>query len=173
MIVAAPMNEEELRNLMYTASMPRATTAFTIRYPRGAGIMANWRTKMQEVEIGKGRLVREGEDLAILSLGHVGNYAIEAAEMLAKEQINVAVYDMRFAKPLDKTLLIEVFEKYDKVITIEDGCLMGGFGSAIVEFIVREGGGFTLTAFIFHGIYKLGMTGLILLDEDQKRQHEN
>jgi 1-deoxy-D-xylulose-5-phosphate synthase len=139
MIVASPMNEEELRNLMYTAAIPRKTTALTIRYPRGAGTMAKWRTPMHEVEIGKGRLVRDGEDLAILSLGHVGNYAIEAAEMLEAEQIKTAVYDMRFAKPLDKELLVEVFEKFDKVITIEDGCLMGGFGSAIVEFMTDKG----------------------------------
>ena len=139
MIVAAPMNEEELRNLMYTSSLPRKTTAITIRYPRGQGTMPNWRTPMKEVEIGKGREVRKGKNIAILSLGHIGNYALEAAEMLAEEQIDAAVYDMRFAKPLDEQLLIEVFENFDKVITIEDGCLMGGFGSAIVEFMADKG----------------------------------
>ncbi len=135
MIVAAPMNEEELRNMMFTASRPRETTAFTIRYPRGAGVMPTWRTPMQELAIGKGRIVREGEDLAILSFGHVGNYALEAAEKLAAAGISAAVYDMRFAKPLDEELLAKVFGKFNKVITIEDGCLMGGFGSAIVEFM--------------------------------------
>ena len=135
MIVAAPMNEEELRNMMFTASRPRETTAFTIRYPRGAGVMPTWRTPMQELAIGKVRIVREGEDLAILSFGHVGNYALEAAEKLAAAGISAAVYDMRFAKPLDEELLAKVFGKFNKVITIEDGCLMGGFGSAIVEFM--------------------------------------
>ena len=139
MIVSAPMNEEELRNLMYTASLPRKTTAFTIRYPRGAGTMINWKTPFQEIEIGQGHLVLEGEDIAILSIGPVGNYAVEAANMLADEQISAAVYDMRFVKPLDEKLLHEVFSKYDKVITIEDGCLMGGFGSAIIEFMTDNG----------------------------------
>ena len=94
---------------------------------------------MKEVEIGKGQLVREGKDLAILTFGHVGNYALSAAEMLATDQIEASVYDMRFAKPLDKELLAEVFEKFDKVITVEDGCLMGGFGSAIIEHMSDNG----------------------------------
>jgi 1-deoxy-D-xylulose-5-phosphate synthase len=139
MIVAAPMNEEELRNLLYTASLPRENTAFTIRYPRGAGVMYEWRTQLKKLEIGKGHLVRNGNDIAILTFGHVGNYAIEAADMLKNDQIEAAIYDMRFAKPLDKELLIEVFDKFDKVITIEGGCLMGGFGSAIVEFMSDRG----------------------------------
>jgi len=139
MIVAAPMNEEELRNLMYTAAQPREKTAFTIRYPRGEGVLPNWRTPMRAIEIGQGRLVKEGNDLAILSFGHVGNFALEATTMLSKEQIDAAVYDMRFAKPLDEALLISVFEKFDKIITVEDGCLMGGFGSAIVEFMTDNG----------------------------------
>jgi 1-deoxy-D-xylulose-5-phosphate synthase len=139
MIVAAPMNEEELRNLMYTASLPRKDTAFTIRYPRGSGVMPNWQTTMQQIEIGRGRRVHSGNDLAFLSFGHVGNYALEVANKLKDEHISAAVYDMRFAKPLDEALLIEVFEKFDKVITIEDGCLMAGFGSAIVEFMTDRG----------------------------------
>ncbi len=139
MIVAAPMNEEELRNLMYTASLPRETTAFTIRYPRGAGVMPEWRTPMQALEIGKGRVVREGTDLAILSFGHVGNYALQAAEKLVAEGISAAVFDMRFAKPLDEALLARVFAKFSKVITLEDGCLMGGFGSAVAEFMADHG----------------------------------
>jgi 1-deoxy-D-xylulose-5-phosphate synthase len=139
MIVAAPMNEEELRNLMYTASLPRDKTAFTIRYPRGSGVLTEWRTELREVEVGKGRIVEEGDDIAILSLGHVGNYAIEAAAALKESGVSAAVYDMRFAKPLDEELLCQVFEKFDKIITIEDGCLMGGFGSAIVEFMADRG----------------------------------
>jgi 1-deoxy-D-xylulose-5-phosphate synthase len=138
MVVAAPMNEQELRNMMYTSAMPRKKTAITIRYPRGAGVMTNWRTPMEKIELGKGRLVREGEDIAILSFGHVGNFALEASEMLT-DDISVAVYDMRFAKPLDEALLKTIFKKFKKVITVEDGCLQGGFGSAIVEFMTDHG----------------------------------
>ncbi len=139
MIVAAPMNEEELRNMMYTASLPREKTAFTIRYPRGEGVMVNWRTPMRKLAIGKGRQVREGRDVAVLSLGHVGNYALQAAERLAAEGISMAVYDMRFAKPLDEELLHEVLKQFKYIITLEDGCLMGGFGSAVVEFMADQG----------------------------------
>lgn len=139
MIVASPMNEEELRNLMYTASLPRDKQAFTIRYPRGAGVMPDWRRPMKEVEIGKGRVVAEGKDIAILSIGHVGNYALEAADRLAEAKISAAVYDMRFVKPLDEEMLHEIFKKFDRVVTVEDGCLQGGFGSAIVEFMADHG----------------------------------
>ncbi|MEN8247796.1 MAG: 1-deoxy-D-xylulose-5-phosphate synthase [Bacteroidota bacterium] len=139
MIVAAPMNEEELRNMMYTASLPRENTAFTIRYPRGEGVMPNWKTPLKKQEIGRGRKVFEGNDIAILTIGHIGNYAVEAAEKLSKEQISAAVFDMRYVKPLDEELLTEVFTNFDKIITIEDGSLMGGFGSAIIEFISDNG----------------------------------
>jgi len=135
MIVSAPMNEEELRDLMYTAQLLNQGP-FTIRYPRGKGMMIDWQTPMKEIEIGKGRLVSYGEDLAILSLGHVGNYAVEAIEKLKLEGIKPAHYDMRFAKPLDANLLHQIFLKYDAIITLEDGCLQGGFGSAILEFMV-------------------------------------
>ncbi|MGK7391200.1 MAG: 1-deoxy-D-xylulose-5-phosphate synthase [Candidatus Cyclobacteriaceae bacterium M2_1C_046] len=133
MIVAAPMNESELRNLMYTSQLPRENTAFTIRYPRGQGVMPEWRTPMEKVNIGSGRKIKDGSDIAILTLGHIGNYAVEACEELEKQDIDAAHYDMRFVKPLDKKLLEEVFSKFDKVITIEDGCIMGGFGSAVLE----------------------------------------
>ena len=139
MIVAAPMNESELRNLMYTAQMPRATTAFSIRYPRGQGVLPDWRTPMEEVEIGTGRKVREGEDIALLTIGHIGNYGLEAAERLEKEDISAALYDMRFVKPLDEKLLHEIFGKFTHVVTVEDGCIMGGFGSAILEFMGDHG----------------------------------
>lgn len=139
MIIAAPMNEEELRNMMYTASLPREKTAYTIRYPRGAGMMADWRTPLQKQEIGKGRKVLDGTDIAILTIGHVGNYAVEAAEELIKENISAALYDMRYVKPLDEDLLHEVFANHDRVITVEDGCLMGGFGSAVIEFMADHG----------------------------------
>jgi 1-deoxy-D-xylulose-5-phosphate synthase len=138
MIVAAPMNEEELRNMMFTAQLPN-NKAFTIRYPRGEGVMANWRKPMRALEIGKGQVVREGEDVAILSIGHIGNYAIQACSELAEEGIFPAHYDMRFVKPIDEEMLHTVFAKFDKVITIEDGCLMGGFGSAVLEFMGDNG----------------------------------
>lgn len=135
MIVASPMNEQELRNLMYTASLPRKENAFSIRYPRGQGVMPEWRTTMEEIEIGTGRIIKEGEDLVLLTIGHIGNYAIEVAEQLSAKGIEVAHYDMRFVKPLDEDLLHEVFKKFKKVITIEDGCIQGGMGSAILEFM--------------------------------------
>jgi 1-deoxy-D-xylulose-5-phosphate synthase len=136
MILASPMNEEELRNLMYTAQLPRTEGAFSIRYPRGQGVMPNWRTPFEEIEIGTGRKIREGEDLAILTIGHIGNYAVEVCEKLEKQGINIAHYDLRFAKPLDEKLLHEVFSAFKKVVTIEDGCLQGGVGSAVLEFMI-------------------------------------
>lgn len=134
-IIAAPMNETELRNLMYTAQLPRDGQAFSIRYPRGQGVMPIWRTAFEEIKIGTGRKLREGNELAILSLGHIGNYAEEVCERMEKHNIHVGLYDMRFAKPLDEALLHEVFTHYKKIITLEDGCLPGGFGSAILEFM--------------------------------------
>ena len=135
MIVSAPMNEEELRNLMYTAQLPREGKAFSIRYPRGQGVMPNWRTAFSEIEIGKGRKIRDGEGVAILTFGHIGNYAIEACELLDKQGIHPAHYDLRFAKPLDEELLHEVFGSFKKIITVEDGCIQGGVGSAVLEFM--------------------------------------
>lgn len=135
MIVSAPMNESELRNLMYTAQLPRKEGAFSIRYPRGQGVMPNWKTPMEEIKIGTGRKIREGEELAILTIGHIGNYAVEVCERLSKQNIEVAHYDMRFVKPLDEKLLHEIFSRHKKIITVEDGCVQGGFGSAIIEFM--------------------------------------
>jgi 1-deoxy-D-xylulose-5-phosphate synthase len=135
MIVSAPMNEQELRNLMYTASLPRTKTAFSIRYPRGQGVMPNWRTPFEEIEIGTGRVIREGEELAVLSIGHIGNYAVEVCERLEKKGISIGHYDMRFVKPLDEKLLHKIFTSYKKIITVEDGCIQGGFGSAVLEFM--------------------------------------
>jgi 1-deoxy-D-xylulose-5-phosphate synthase len=134
-VVAAPMNEAELRNLMYTAQLPRSTTAFSIRYPRGKGVMVNWRTPMEAIPVGRGRKLRDGDDVAILTIGHIGNYASEVCDRLAARDIAVAHYDMRFVKPLDEELLHEVFARYKKIITVEDGCLPGGFGSAVLEFM--------------------------------------
>jgi 1-deoxy-D-xylulose-5-phosphate synthase len=135
MIVSAPMNEQELRNLMYTASVPRKGKAFSIRYPRGQGVMTEWRTSFEEIEVGTGRKLRNGDELAILTIGHIGNYAVEVCEKLEKQNIKVAHFDMRFVKPIDEKLLHEVFTKYKKIITVEDGCIEGGFGSAVIEFM--------------------------------------
>ncbi|MEZ5172572.1 MAG: 1-deoxy-D-xylulose-5-phosphate synthase [Bacteroidia bacterium] len=137
MIVAAPMNEEELRNLMFTAVNTQAP--FSIRYPRGNGVMPDWQREMKMIEIGKGRMLREGEELAILSLGHMGNLAETAAQKLESEGCHVGLYDMRFVKPLDETMLHDIFSKYSKVITVEDGCIQGGFGSAVLEFMADNG----------------------------------
>lgn len=142
MIVSSPMNEQELRNLMYTAQLKdiqQGKQAFTIRYPRGEGVMPNWRTPLERIEIGKGRLVQPGEDVAILTLGPVGNYVAQASKLLAKEGIQPAHYDMRFVKPLDEALLHTIFAKFDRIITVEDACLLGGFGSAVIEFMVEQG----------------------------------
>ncbi|MCX8019374.1 MAG: 1-deoxy-D-xylulose-5-phosphate synthase [Chitinophagaceae bacterium] len=135
MIISAPMNESELRNLMYTAQLDSTQLPFVIRYPRGEGVMPEWKTPMQEIQIGTGRKLRDGQDLAILSLGHPGNFAAAAIRELNSEGIYPAHYDMRFAKPLDEELLHEVFSKFDKIITVEDGTVVGGFGSAILEFM--------------------------------------
>ncbi|MBS4064181.1 MAG: 1-deoxy-D-xylulose-5-phosphate synthase [Chitinophagaceae bacterium] len=138
MIVAAPMNEAELRNMMYTAQLDSHTLPISIRYPRGEGVMPEWRTEMKEIEIGKGRKLKDGEGIAILSFGHPGNFAASAIRELKNDGINPAHYDMRFAKPLDEELLHEVFGKYDKVVTVEDGTIKGGFGSAVLEFMAEH-----------------------------------
>ena len=137
MVVSAPMNEEELRNLMYTAQLENKGP-FSIRYPRGNGVMTDWKTPFKEIKVGTGRKVCSGEDIAILSIGHPGNFAQEAIALMKESGISIAHYDLRFVKPLDAVLLHEVFTKFKKVITVEDGCLMGGFGSAIIEFMVDQ-----------------------------------
>jgi 1-deoxy-D-xylulose-5-phosphate synthase len=142
MIVASPINEEELRNMMFLAQSDEVQTgkqAFTIRYPRGEGVMPDWRKPFSKITIGKGQKLKDGEDLAILSFGPIGNQATLAIKDLEKEGISTAHYDMRFAKPLDEQMLHEVFRKFDKIITLEDGCLQGGIGSAVLEFMVDHG----------------------------------
>lgn len=138
MIVAAPMNEAELRNMMYTAQLDSHTLPISIRYPRGEGVMPEWRTEMKEIEIGKGRKLKDGEGIAILSFGHPGNFAASAIRELKNDGINPAHYDMRFAKPIDEEMLHEVFSKFSKVVTIEDGTVVGGFGSAVLEFMAAH-----------------------------------
>lgn len=134
LIVSSPMNEEELRNLMYTAQQENMGP-FVIRYPRGNGVMPDWKRPFKALAIGKGRKICDGEDVALLTIGHVGNFAVEARSELNGEGIYPAHYDMRFVKPLDEQLLHEVFANYKHVITIEDGCLLGGMGSAVLEFM--------------------------------------
>lgn len=142
MVVSAPMNEQELRNLMYTAMLDAeeyGKRAFSIRYPRGQGVMPDWRKPFERLPIGKGRMIQDGEHLAILTIGHIGNLVVEACQALAEEGYHPAHYDMRFVKPLDEALLHDVFGRFDKIITVEDGCLMGGFGSAVLEFMADHG----------------------------------
>src|SRR4026207_443746 len=138
MIISAPMNEQELRNLMYTSQLESTKLPFVIRYPRGEGVLSDWKKPMTEIEIGKGRKLRDGKDIAILSFGHPGNFAATAIRELKNEGLNPAHYDMRFAKPLDETLLHEACRQYEKVVTVEDGCVEGGFGSAILEFMAQH-----------------------------------
>ena len=133
LIVSAPMDEHDLRNLMYTAQK-KSHGPFSIRYPRGKGAKIEWRNKVKELKIGKGEEVKEGEKIAILTIGHPGNFAKTALEQLEKKGISVGHYNMIFIKPLDEKLLHKVFKKYEGIITVEDGCLQGGFGSAILEF---------------------------------------
>lgn len=138
MIVSSPMNEAELRNLMYTAQAENYGP-FSIRYPRGAGVMTEWKTPFKKIKIGTGRKIKSGDDIAILTIGPVGNFAEAAAKSLAKVGVSAAHYDMRFAKPIDELMLHEVFGKFKKVITVEDGCILGGMGSAVVEFMADHG----------------------------------
>lgn len=138
MTVASPMNEEELRNMMYTGQLENAGP-FTIRYPRGNGVMLDWKRPLQALAIGKGRKICDGEDVAILTIGHVGNFAVQACKELASEGMSPAHYDLRFVKPLDEALLHEVFQKYPYIVTVEDGCLPGGMGSAVIEFMADNG----------------------------------
>jgi 1-deoxy-D-xylulose-5-phosphate synthase len=135
MIIAAPMNEAELRHMMYTAQLEDNKLPFTIRYPRGQGVMPEWRVPMQKLEIGKGRQLVEGKDLAIVSIGHVGNVAMEAIDVLKQMGLSVALYDMRFLKPIDEALLHSVAQNFKHIITIEDGTIVGGLGSAVLEFL--------------------------------------
>ena len=134
MIVSAPMNEEELRNLMYTAQAEN-NGPFSIRYPRGTGTTADWKTPFKKVKIGTGNRIKNGDDVAILTIGDIGNKAVAACAELEKEGIHVAHYDMRFVIPIDEILLHEVFGKFKKVITVENGCVQGGMGSAVLEFM--------------------------------------
>ena len=139
MIISAPMNEAELRNLMYTAQLESTDEPFVIRYPRGEGVMSDWKKPFEEITIGKGRKLKDGKIIAILSFGHPGNFVAAAIRDLKTDGIIPAHYDMRFAKPLDEALLHDALSKYAKIITVEDGTVIGGFGSAVAEFILQHG----------------------------------
>jgi 1-deoxy-D-xylulose-5-phosphate synthase len=141
MIVCAPMDEPDLRNLMYTAQLGELKQPISIRYPRGCGTEPDWRKPFEKIEIGKGRQLSEGKDLAIITIGKSGIFAQHALKKLEQEeqQISVAHFDLRFIKPLDETLLSTIFEKYSKIITVEDGTIKGGFGSTILEFMAENG----------------------------------
>ncbi|MFN8776439.1 MAG: 1-deoxy-D-xylulose-5-phosphate synthase [Flavobacteriales bacterium] len=138
MIVSAPMDESDLRNLMYTAQYENYGP-FSIRYPRGNGVMVDWKTPFKLIKIGTGRKLKGGEDVAVLTIGAIGNYATKAVAALEEKGISAAHYDMRFVKPLDDILLHEVFGKFRYVVTVEDGCIPGGMGSAIVEWMADHG----------------------------------
>ena len=138
MTVAAPMNEHWLRNLMYTAQIKNCGP-FSIRYPRGNGVLLDWKNEMKEVEIGKGVKLTEGDDIAILSIGHIGNIVADAVEGLKAQGMKVAHYDMVFLKPLDESILHETGSKYKAVITVEDGTVVGGLGTAVSEWYCEHG----------------------------------
>lgn len=140
LIISSPMNEHELRNLMFTAQL-KADAPFVIRYPRGRGVMADWRNRFEEIKIGSGRKLRDGNDVAVLSVGPIGNTVAEAIEMVEKghEGIRIAHYDMRFIKPLDENILAEAGKRYRHIITVEDGVRSGGFGSAVLEWLEDHG----------------------------------
>ncbi|MCG6188158.1 1-deoxy-D-xylulose-5-phosphate synthase [Maribellus maritimus] len=139
MIISAPMDEIDLRNLMYTAQLDDIAQPFSIRYPRGCGIKPDWKKPFEKIEIGKGRVLSEGEDIAILTIGKSGIFAQRAVESLSGEGVSAAHYDMRFVKPLDKEILTQVFKKFKTIITVEDGTVKGGFGSAVLEFMAENG----------------------------------
>jgi len=138
--IASPMNERELQQLMYTAQLPDKGT-FVIRYPRGRGVMTDWECPFEEIEVGTGRVLREGSDVAVLTLGPIGNNAAQAIDSLKAEgcTASIAHYDMRFVKPLDTRLLTDIAHRFNRIITIEDGIRAGGFGSAVLEWMSDNG----------------------------------
>ncbi len=138
LVVAAPMHEKALRDMMYTFQEEQKYPS-CIRYPRGKGVMVDWRTPMELMEVGKAEVVREGEEVVVLSFGHIGNYVTKAASLLQEDNINVGHVDMRFVKPLDTDMIDEVVKKYKNIVTLEDGSLMGGFGSAVLEYMADQG----------------------------------
>ena len=127
------MDEHELRKLMYTVQLP-GKGPFVIRYPRGGGVLLDWRCPFEEIKVGTGRKLRDGKDVAVLSIGAVGNNAAAAAE-----ETGAAHYDMRFLKPLDETILHEVGQRFQRIVTVENGVKNGGLGSAVTEWMNAHG----------------------------------
>lgn len=167
MIVAAPRNEQELRNMMFSASLDsfkELGQAITIRYPRGEGVMPAWRTTFEKIEIGTGSELIKGENVAILSIGHIGNEAQKAIELAQQKGLNPALYDMRFVKPLDERLLHDIFKSFKTIITVEDAAVQGGFGSAIAEFMVDHQ--------YQSKIIRLGIADVIIEHGEQKELYE-
>lgn len=136
--ISSPYDECELRRLMYTAARPGAGT-FVIRYPRGKGSLVDWRCRLEAVEVGTGRLMKEGTDVALLTLGPLGKVMESVVSEAAEHGVSVAHYDMRFLKPIDTSILREVGEKFKYIITLEDGCVIGGLGSSVVEYMSENG----------------------------------
>jgi 1-deoxy-D-xylulose-5-phosphate synthase len=137
MTVASPINEHDLRNLMFTAQQD-GMGPFAIRYPRGKGVIADWHNEMETLPVGKGRLMSEGDGVAVLSIGHIGNEVIDVVKRLAERGIKVGHYDMIYLKPLDEDILEEATKRYHSLITIEDGTIVGGLGSAVAEWLTRH-----------------------------------
>ena len=138
LVISSPLNELDLRNLMYTG-YKECNGPFVIRYPRGKGEMADWRNEMRILPIGKGKKLRDGDDIAILSLGPIGNEVIKAIKEVESDGISIAHYDMIFLKPMDEELLHEVGKRFSRVITVENGVIKGGLGSAVLEFMADNG----------------------------------
>ena len=142
--ISSPMDEHELRRLMYTAQLPDKGP-FVIRYPRGGGVLQDWRCPLEEVKVGTGRKLKDGDDVAVLSIGPIGNNVTEAIKILeesgvrSQESVSVAHYDMRFLKPLDEQILEEVGRKFKRIITVENGVKVGGLGSAVLEWMNDHG----------------------------------
>ena len=136
--ISAPMDEHELRRLMYTAQLP-GKGPFVIRYPRGGGVLKDWRCPLEEIKVGTGRRLRDGDDVAVLSIGAIGNLALQAAEQCSARHVQCAMYDMRFLKPLDEQILHEVGRKFSRVVTVENGVRNGGLGSAVMEWFGDHG----------------------------------
>lgn len=138
--IASPMDEHELRRLMFTAQLPDKGT-FVIRYPRGHGVISNWKCPLEEIAVGTGRRLKDGEGTTVMTIGPIGNIAAEAIADIEREHpdMHVAHYDMRFLKPLDENILAEAARRFDHIITVEDGVRNGGFGSAVLEWMADNG----------------------------------
>ena len=150
--VSAPINEHDLRDLMYTSQL-EGKGPFSIRYPRGNGVLVDWKNEMRELPVGRGRKLRHGEKVAVLSIGHIGNNVIRALDRLAQEGINATHCDMIFLKPLDEDLVNEVVASHSHIVTVEDGTIMGGLGSAVAEVVARSGAHCTVTRLGIHDEY--------------------